>query len=287
MSEPEFSPTASTSPRKWLIAFCGLAVLASGSRIHAANVINSASGLFTPSFRDSSNTTWFGWGPISGFGAPYGFDGGADNELMESPSPNINPTPGAALVQNNSLDLLSGTNSIFYPPFGVPDLPDSSVAVDLTLTIPTGVPGTEIGSGFTTIIIQGRGTSNSDFTKTLFFGEIAGVSPEFVFARNAVDGSGGAVSNGTGLTQWWAKYEIPGSAASYSVDVSAQPGAHMFSPVSVGELIIDTYWSANGFAPDTALVPEPSAALLTMFAAGAACSVTCLRRKRHSHMNSI
>src|SRR5688572_1105934 len=76
----------------------------------AANAIDTASGLFVPSFRGDANTTFFGWGPISGFSGPYGFDGGTDNELMESPAPNINPTAGAVLDQNNTIDILASSN---------------------------------------------------------------------------------------------------------------------------------------------------------------------------------
>lgn len=210
-------------------------------------VINSATDLFVPSFRQDgtgANETYFGWGPGT-------FDGGANNELMESPAPTINPTAGATLDQNNTADILSASNNVF-----------SSVSsnVDMTMNIPTnGTPGT----GFTTIIIQGRGLAGSGVTNHVLFGQIAGVSADFV-----VSGNGASPI----FTQWWAKYQIPGNLASYSVNITGAPGAGNTFPISMSGLIVDTSWSASVFAADTASVPEPAS--LSMLAGGAIWSLS-------------
>ena len=88
--------------------------------------------------------------------------------------------------------------------------------------------------------------------------------PEYLIAGNAA-------SQG----QWWAKWVLPGNAASYTVDIlGAQVGA---SPlvVSVTDMTVDTWFSDTSGAPDLAVVPEPSALLFSLAGAGLA-----FRRRR-------
>jgi hypothetical protein len=186
--------------------------------------IESASGLFTPSFRGGANSTWFGW-------APNTFDGAPNDELINSPAPTIGTAAGT-LVQNNSDDVLSGSNNI-YSGIGV---------LDLTVTAPTA--GT-LGQGFTTIIVQGR-TLFGGFGVDPVFGDISGVSPTYVQAINSASPSPQG--------QFWVKYEIPGNLTSYDINIGAAANSH----ISLGELVVDTFWSADAYAPDLAAVPEPN-----------------------------
>jgi hypothetical protein len=186
--------------------------------------INSSSGLFDPSFRGAANTTWFGWGPGS-------FDGASNNELIDNPATTIgNVTPGASLTQSTAFDILSSGNNIYTFTVG---------AADLLLSIPT--IGTA-SSGFTTLIIQGR-TAFGGYDIPPAFNDIAGVSATFAQGNNAI-GSG----------QFWAKYEIAGNLSAYNLAITLAAN----SSISISELEVDTYWSATGFAPDAAVVPEPS-----------------------------
>jgi hypothetical protein len=209
-------------------------------------VINSSPGLFDPSFRGAANTTWFGWGSGS-------FDGASNNELIDNPATTIGlATPGASLTQSTAFDILSSGNNIYTSTAG---------ATDLLLTLPTS--GT-LGSGFTTIIVQGK-TAFGGFDIAPAFHDIAGVSPIFEVGSNAA-----------AAAQFWAKYDIAGNLSSY--DLAITLAAASFT--SIAELEVDTYWSAAGFATETAVVPEPSA--LALVGLGS-CAV--FARKQRSRKN--
>lgn len=204
----------------------------------AQHVISSATGLFTPSIRGGANTTYFGWTEATWDAAPG--DETLAGELINNPAASINPGAlgNIGLVQTTNVDILSSSNNIFT---------NTTANVGLTLTIPTAG---SVGTGFTTIFIQGKGlASGMGLLNHVLYGTIDGVSPSFVVGGNA------AVPT---TTQWWAKYEIPGNAATYSVNISGGPGASNFFPISIAEMRVDTSWSASGYVPDTAIVPEPA-----------------------------
>ncbi len=254
---PCIPETHMKSPRRPLVLLPALAAILAGSQASAAFVIAEATGLFTPSFRGEANSTHFGW-------ASGTWDGNADFEGdppvavadVVNGTPSINPDSlaGASLIQNGSNDIVSGSDNI-YSGFG------GTAAIDaagLQLVIPTaGIVGS---SGFTTIIIQGMGMNGSGFGGTsgldgFGFGAINGILPEYIIGTNSeVEG------------QWWAKWELPGNAASYTVDIFGTSNSAALGVVSVTDLHIDTLYSASGYATDTALVPEPSALLLSALA---------------------
>jgi hypothetical protein len=232
------------------------------SSASAASVITTANGIFTPSFRGGSNTTYFGWSNGTWDGNPPTVEGDPDlTPDIVNGTPSINPASGGLLIQAVAGDIVSGSNNIYTSVAGVN-------ALGLQLVIPTaGTPGS---AGFTTIIAQGFGLSGNlfGFTEALDgfgFGAINGIQPEYVIGRNA-DGRG----------QWWAKWELPGNAASYTVDVIGKEGFPGGSVLSVTDMQVDTWFSESGFAPDIAVVPEPSALLLGFVAVGLGLS----RRRR-------
>lgn len=250
------TPRCSRRPLFFLPA---LAALLSSSAANAAFVISDATSLFTPSFRGGSGTTWFGW-------ANGTWDGNADAVPPDAPIPDvINGTPsydsGAAgtLTQAVAADIISGSNNVY-----------SSVgqinSLGLQLTIPTA--GTIGSSGFTTIIIQGYGLNGALFGADALdgfgFGAIQGIMPEYLIAGNA-----------SAKGQWWAKWELPGNAASYTVDITGAQVGDSPLVVSVTDMSVDTWFSESGFSPDIAVVPEPSALLLSFAGAG-----LVLRRRR-------
>lgn len=209
-----------------------LCLAAFGSAASGAPLeINSSAGLFAPSFRGGSDTTWFGW-------ASGTFDGAPNDELIDSPAPNLGTTTaGVGLSQLDVNDYLSGSNNIYSGGF----------SLNLALLVPTsGTPG----SGFTTIVVQGRtifgGYPTGDYGSDLTFGPVAGVNPTYVQGTNTA-----------GQGQFFAKYEVPGNLASYTVNIPASAGAF-----SIAELQVDTLWSTSSFAADTAVVPEPATLLL-------------------------
>jgi hypothetical protein len=233
-----------------LLSFCAAA---SGQM-----VIQDATQLWAPSFRsaspaDANNTTWFGWqGNLDA--DPFdnnGFDGTTNNELIDNPAVLIGVGGrDGTLNQVGTADILASSNNIFAGDF----ISNAAIEEHLTLQIPVnGV----VGTGFTTIILQTRGAITGDgFTLFPIPGAIAGTAPTIATGINAA-----------GQLQLWAKYEIPGNLDFYTVDIHipAEAGAN---PVSIQQLIVDTHWSASGYAPDSALsVPEPG--LSALLASGA------------------
>lgn len=245
------SPRRSRRP---LFLLPALAAVLSASSAPAAFVIAESNFLFTPSFRGEANSTYFGWSAGT-------WDGNADSTPPDpvipdivSGTPSINPgalTGTSFLTQSGSNDIISGSNNIYSSVGGIN-------AAGLQLTIPTsGVVGS---SGFTTIVIQGLGLNGAAFGGSsgldgFGFGAINGIQPEYIIGTNAdVEG------------QWWAKWELPGNAASYTVDIIGVSNSAALGVLSVTELHIDTLYSGSGYAPDLAVVPEPSALLLSAFA---------------------
>ena len=209
-------------------------------------VINSSSGLFDPSFRGQANTTWFGWGAGS-------FEGATQNELIDNPAPSIGTTTlGISFTQNPANDILASSDNIYT---------GTSAATDLLLQIPTS--GT-LGSGFTTIIVQGR-TAFGGYDTPPSLQPISGISAIFEVGPNA---------NGSG--QFWAKYELPGNSAAYDLTINLATASF----ISIAELEFDTYWSPTAFAADFTVVPEPST--FALLGLGAVAGFALRKRSRKS-----
>lgn len=238
--------------------------IAGVSTASAASVIQTATSLFVPSFRGSTGSVHFGWENGTWDGNPPLTPGGLDvtPDLINS-TPSLNPGSGGLLTQGVAGDIVSGSNNIYATISAVNHL-------GLRLTIPTlGLPG---AGGFTTIIAQGLGLSGAQFgfagaMDGFGFGTINGISPTYAIGNNAL-----------GRSQWWAKWEIPGNEASYTVDVVGALGSPNGSFVSVTDMQVDSWFSPTGFGPDTAVVPEPSS--LSLAALGGALLV---RRRRPQH----
>ena len=232
-----------------------LAALSAG--VVRAESINLATGPIAPSFRGAANTTYFGWSNGTWDGNPPVNPGDPDfTPDVINGTPSINPGSLAAplLAQNNAADIVSSSNNVYTGPANV----------NLTLTIPT--VGT-VSSGFTTIIVQGNGLGGFGGATDLFtFGTIEGVEPTYVYGANGDNQE----------AQFWAKWELPGNAASYNVQVSGSTfGAGV---LSISDMTVDSLWSPNGYAPDVvAAVPEPTSFALV---GAALTSATALVRRR-------
>jgi len=208
--------------------------------------INSSSGLFALSYRGTANSTWYGWGSGS-------FDGLTNDELIDNPAPTFGSTvAGLSFTQSPDHDILSSGNNIYTG--GAPG------NTDLLFALPTS--GTS-GSGFTTIILQGK-TAFGPFGGEPLFGLINGTSATYISGLNA-----------TGGGQFWAKFELAGNQPIYNLTITLAN-----TTISIAELQIDTYWSATGFASDTAVVPEPSS--LALVGLGSFAVVAWKRRSRQA-----
>jgi hypothetical protein len=221
--------------------------------------LTQQSGLVSPSFRGQANSTFFGWNEGQFFGQPVP---STTSRILNNPATsigNVGLGEGVELYQNDRSSspfvMIGSSVGNIYTGSG----PVGKQAF-ATLVAPAS-PGI-LGSGFTTIVIQGRTTTAGGFS-TLdslisnypLFSSINGVDPTFVISGNAANQG-----------QWWAQYSIPGSAASYTIGVNF-PGGATTTPISIAGMSVDTYWSASAYA-DVSAVPEPTT--LAMFLAGGA-----------------
>jgi hypothetical protein len=196
--------------------------------------IATSTGLFTPSFRGAADSTWTGWELF-----------GSSTTLINDTTPDIGTHPGSFITTNGE-DHVSGSFN-YYSLFG-------TVAEDVTFTAPGPAAG-----GFTTVIVQAKtlpGFSWNDEVN-LIFGPIDGVAPTQALLAESNSGFG----------QLFVKYEIPGTVTVPTFSLSSS-GAD--SHTSFDQFVVDAYWSADGFAIDSAIAtPEPATTALLALAASA------------------
>lgn len=223
---------------------------------------NNTNSLFVPTFRDTAgnnanNTTWFGWGAGDFAGLRYNevhpeSPVATDYKLLQG----ADPTSGASslagsLSQANDYNILASSDNI-YPTSG--KLPAGVTTETVNIHIPINVSLENVGTGFTTIIIQGNtvsspyGSNPPNFLALDYDGD---VQMSYVLGTNNSTG-------GIGKGQFWVKYDIIGSAEEFTVSFLAGLSG------SIAGLTVDTIWSPTQIATDTALaaVPEPSTYLL-------------------------
>ncbi len=229
--------------------------------------LSTASALIAPSFRGEAGTTWFGWDEGSFFGQPVP---ASASRILNNPATS-NGTIGLAGVEFFQNDRASGNftmigSSVGNIYTGIGAIGKQAAA---TLVAPMAAGGAD---GFTTIVIQGRTTTAGGFSslESLIanypvFSTINGISPEFLITGNAANQG-----------QWWAQYEIPGYAPSYTIGLEF-PGGTGTTPISIAALSVDTYWSTSGYA-DVQAIPEPGTWVLGCIGTLAVFGIRFLRR---------
>ena len=232
-----------------------LSLLALALPTTAANAttfdIATATDVFTPTFRGDANTTWLGWDTFDDVD-PNPLD---NVQLIDDTTPDLGNvgTDGGRFVTNNGEDHLSGSGN-YYSGLG-------TVAEDVSFDT-AGVNG----SGFTTVIVQGITLFGGFGDVQVEFGPIDGVLPTQVLQGD----------NAAGAAQLFAKYELPGTADTETFSISSVTlpfGTH----ISLDRFVIDTVWSPDWFAADSAVItPEPTAATLALLLL-AGCGVAARR----------
>jgi len=223
------------------------------SLLHSASVISEATGLFQTSVRGDSHGAWFGWSSGTFFGSPVPL---SSSRILNNPAPTLGTiglADGVSFYQNDRFStpftLIGASSGNIYTGNNY----GQGKQAYGTLLVPTfGTPG----NGFTTLILQGKTlTADGVYSTPQSLAQnypllsLNGVSPftyDFVIGPNA-----------SNQAQWWAKFEIAGNASSYQIDI-VFPGGAGTTPISISEMTVDSYWSSSQYAPDTAVVPEPS-----------------------------
>jgi|GEM_PF-1250715 hypothetical protein len=200
-----------------------------------ANVLSAISGAVTPSTRGNVKTTWFGWETFNN----------VDNRTMgvsvindSTPDIGHTTTAGANFRTTNAEGHVLSSGNIYF----------ISGTLSEQITVPTnGVAG----SGFTTILLQIVSATGAPGGDNAFAGpitlDIGGTAPTY-----QVEGA-----NSSGAGQLWAKWELPGNEASYTINVAGPPNQAHFS---FERVIVDTYWNATGFQEDSMAGTPPSIA---------------------------
>ncbi len=228
-----------------LLLTCSILIAATTARAEVYD-LTVATSLYAPSFRGEADTTWFGWNEGQFFGSPVP---GPSLRILNNPATS-NGTIGLTGVELYQNDRASGNFTMIGSSVGNIYTGSGPVGKQAaaTLVAPMPVGGVD---GYSTIVIQGRTTTAGGFStiESLIsnfpvFSSINGVSPSFVITGNAANQG-----------QWWAQYEIPGYAPSYSIGLTF-PGGSGTTPISIAGLTVDAYWSATGYA-DVSAVPEP------------------------------
>ncbi len=191
-----------------------------------AHAMSLSEGLFSVSARGTQGSTFFGWDSF--------------NELLERSAPIHDSTPdigaslgGANFQTTNAEDHVTEDGNLSF----------TTGSLAEQISAPTA--GTVGAEGYTTLILQilavpGSGAFPADIT----LNPINGISPKVVQALNAA-----------GDGQLWAKWDLPGNQASYTITVTGpvnQAGYH-FDKVTV-----DTHYSATAYLPDSVAASPPS-----------------------------
>ncbi len=179
--------------------------------------------LVVPSTRGASNTTWFGWDQF-----------GAISDPIDDTTPDIGTTTtGVRFRTVTGGDHTSGSGNYY----SYSDTPDEEITV-----VTDGTPGM---TGKTTIIMQ-IVTLFGGFPGLWDVGTIDGVKPAALLQG----------TNASGKGQLWAVWELPGNAATYTIQLKGVPGV---SAYSFDKIEFDTWYdAAGGSHPDSMLLALPA-----------------------------
>jgi hypothetical protein len=221
-----------------MVVMFGLVVVMPVGVGAAVYSLDGVSGVIEVAGRGGAGAVYFGWETFN--------DAGRRNEPINDGTPDIGSAVGVRFRTTNGEDHVLGSGNYY--------LASGNPAEEVTV-----VTAGEVGSGYTTLILQAV-TAFDDFPGEWRFGELGGVKPQVVQGRNAV-----------GIGQLWVRYDLVGNEGSYVIPFEAT-GPHF----SLDRFVVDTRWSAEGFEPEMVVVPEPGVG----FVAGVGLGWLWLRRRR-------
>ncbi len=222
---------------KWWVVVAGVVMGMTVVVEGAVYSLDGVSGVIEVAGRGGAGAVYFGWETFN--------DAGRRSEPIDDVTPDIGSAVGVRFRTTNGEDHVLGSGN-YYLFAGNP-------AEEVTV-----VTAGEVGSGYTTVILQAV-TAFDDFPGAWRFGELGGVKPQVVQGRNAV-----------GLGQLWVRYDLVGNEGRYVIPFEAT-GPHF----SLDRFVVDARWSAEGFEPEMVVVPEPGMGL-----AGVGLGWLWLRRRR-------
>jgi hypothetical protein len=228
---------------KYSIALLAIGLSSLNSVSAATFLLGNVSDVVAPTGRGGANTTYYGWETFN--------DVGFRNVPINDSTPDIGINPGGANFQttNGQDHVLNSGNLYFFA---------GTLAEKLT-----AVTNGTVGTGFTTVIVQGVTASGFGGFPDAVTLAMNGVAP-----TQFVQGVNGASSG-----QFWAVWDWAGNLTNYDVTIAGVPNQAHYS---FDRVTVDTFWSTSGFQGDFLAVPEPSRGVLLMLAG----LVVCLRRVR-------
>ncbi|MCX6857752.1 MAG: putative Ig domain-containing protein [Verrucomicrobia bacterium] len=191
-----------------------------------AHAMSLSAGLFAITERGTGTSTFFGWDTF--------------NDVLDRAVPISDSTPdigtttvGANFQTTNAEDHVIDNG----------DLSFTSGTLAEEITVPTiGTIGTE---GFTTIVMQiAANPGAGPFPATITLNSLNGLAPTVVQAVNSV-----------GDGQLWAKWNLPGNQASYTITIAGPANQANFG---FDKVTVDTHFSTTAFLPDSVAATPPS-----------------------------
>lgn len=189
-----------------------------------AHAMNQSNAAVVPSSRGINTSTYFGWEVLNDRTTRTP----APSVPANDSTPDIGTTTAGANFQttNSEIHLLPSGNMYFF---------SGTLAEQITIPTRGTVHAT---NGSTTIMLQilaatsGPPAGPFGFADLITLGSINGVAPQIVQGTNA-----------TGGGHLWAKWQVPGNAASYTIPISGPANQAHFS---IDRIIVDTaYNTAN------------------------------------------
>ncbi len=197
-----------------------------------ARALNQSAGIFVISARGAEGSTYLGWDTFN--------DALDRSAQINDSTPDIGTTVVGANFQTTNAEDHVIENG---------DLSFTSGSLAEQIIVPTD--GTVGADGFTTIVLQLAAIPGSGaFPGAITLNSLNGVSPIIVQALNSA-----------GDGQLWAKWQLPGNQASYTIAIT---GAENQANFGFDKVVADSHFSVTEYLPDSVAATLPSITTATV-----------------------